>query len=586
MNERNTGLVLILVGLAVFAIRLKHPGPYVMPGGGAFYGGLALLLLGGVLQWRSRPRALGWIALAVSPIALAPAIYSIVGESEEVISLYATDASGEAANLRLWIVDREDGPWVGMSRSKAIEHSLDGAQLEMLREGEVTCVRPVLFEDLPTAQTIHAMKVRKYTAAQLAGAVGLYPQEATSSTAALRLDPCSQAVSPVEVIHRDALLIDAHADIEIPGRESRYVGADGRSQVAPDKLRAGGVDAVVMTIAVGPGPRTAAGDREARMQADAELAAVVAMTDAPDDDLVLVRTPQGLSEAHENGQLAYILGLQNARILEGRVDAIDEFHAAGVRVFALTHMGHNDFADSSRPVFIAELGQHEPDEEHGGLSDLGRAAVMRINELGAILDISQLSRAAALEAIALSSAPVIASHSAAQALTNVSRNLSDEELDRIAENGGVVHVPPFRGYLYDSADETLDANIRRARREAGLPEDYLYPFELYWELEDEAVQQAFLQSVSELLGPGSVDMMLDHIDYIARRIGVDHVGIGTDFNHGSGGTGFMGAADAMNVTAGLLERGFTEEDIRKIWGGNFLRVFTAATEQAADNDAR
>jgi membrane dipeptidase len=148
----------------------------------------------------------------------------------------------------------------------------------------------------------------------------------------------------------------------------------------------------------------------------------------------------------------------------------------------------------------------------------------------------------------------------------------------------VIHVAPFRGYLFDSSDPELDANIRAARRAAGVTEDYLYPFELYWEIDDPEAQAAFLGSVSELLGPGSLDDMLDHIDYIARRVGVDHVGIGTDFNHGSGITDFNDASEALNVTVGLLQRGYSAGDIEKIWGGNFIRVWREV-ERAAGDDA-
>ena len=375
----------------------------------------------------------------------------------------------------------------------------------------------------------------------------------------------------VASIHKAALVLDAHADIEIPGKESRYAGDDGKSQVAPEKMRAGGVDAVVMSIAVGPGPRDAEGYAAARAKADEELAAVVGIVEA--NDLVLARSANELVDAHAEGKTALILGFQNARILGGDVSALDEFYAAGVRVFALTHMGHNNFADSSRPIYISEIGAHEPTEEHGGLSDLGRAAIKRINELGGIVDVSQLSKAATLEVIELSTSPVIASHSNVRALTDVSRNLSDEEIDRIGETGGVIHVTPFRGYLFDATDKTLDTKLREIRRQAGVEEDYLYPFELYWEIDDETVQQTFLTAVSDLLGPSTMYDVVRHIDYIKDRIGVDHVGIGTDFNHGSGITGFADASEAMNVTAALLERGYTEEEVKKIWGDNFLRVF-------------
>ena len=395
------------------------------------------------------------------------------------------------------------------------------------------------------------------------------------------VDPSPEArLERARAIHERVLVLDAHADIELPEAPSPYVGEDGLSQVAPAKLHAGGVDAVVMSVAVGPGPRTQEGYAAARASANEEIAAVLALAADPANDAVIARSADELVDAHEQGKAALILGFQNALILGTDVAALDELYEAGARVFALTHMGHNDFADSSRPVFDAATGTHEADE-HGGLSDLGVAAIARINALGGLVDVTQLSRPAALQVLEISSTPVIASHSNARRLTEVTRNLSDEEIDRIGETGGVVHVVPFRGYLFDSSDRALDERIRAARKAAGVLEDYLYPFELYWEIDDPAAREAFVQSISELLGPGSVDSMLDHLDYIVGRIGVDHVGIGTDFNHGGGVEGFADASEAMNVTAGLLERGYSEDDITKIWGGNFLRVLRAAETGAA-----
>ncbi|MEL0047472.1 MAG: membrane dipeptidase, partial [Gammaproteobacteria bacterium] len=159
---------------------------------------------------------------------------------------------------------------------------------------------------------------------------------------------------------------------------------------------------------------------------------------------------------------------------------------------------------------------------------------------------------------------------------SVSRNLSDDEIDRIGATGGVVHVAPFRGYLFDSTNAQLDRAIRDARLTAGIDEDYLYPFELYWEIDDAEVKAAFLTEVRGLLDDIDLDNMLDHVDYIAERVGVDHVGIGTDFNHGSGIEGYADASDALNVTKGLLARGYSEDDVAKIWGGNLLRVWRQA----------
>lgn len=405
----------------------------------------------------------------------------------------------------------------------------------------------------------------------------------TTSLALLLLSACSESSPPTmsdaQSIHRDAITIDAHADIELPGHPSSYVGSDGLSKVSPEKMRSGGLDAVVMSIAVGPKPRTAEGYAEARRIAETELAAVQTLVADSADNIILATDPSALKDAHAQDQLALILGMQNALILGSDAAYLDELYGAGVRVFALTHMGHNDYADSSRPLFNAATGSREPDAEHGGLSDLGVAAIQRINALGGIVDIAQLSRQAALQAMEVSTSPVIASHSNVQALTAVSRNLSDEEIDRIGATGGVIHVAPFRGYLFDSANPQLDRAIRAARRTAGIDEDYLYPFELYWEIQDPAVKTAFLTNVSELLNDITLSDMLDHVDYIAQRIGVDHVGIGTDFNHGSGIEGFVDASDALNVTAGLLDRGYSKSDVAKIWGGNFLRVWQQSARQ-------
>ena len=296
----------------------------------------------------------------------------------------------------------------------------------------------------------------------------------------------------------------------------------------------------------------------------------------PANNLVLARTANDADEAKRQGKRFVFLGLQNTQIIGTDLTALDAFREAGVTVFALNHIGHNDCADSSRPNFDAATGKHEPDEEHGGLSPLGRDAIRHINELGGLVDVSQSSVNATLQTVELSRAPVIASHSNVRALCDVSRNLSDVEIDAIAARGGVIHVCPFRGYLFDTTNAQLVNDIRHARIGAGLPEKYLYPFELYWEIKDPDEQAAFRDTISRLLGPGSLDSLVNHIDYIVQRVGVDHVGIGTDFNHGGGMRGFDEASDAPNVTAALLARGYSPEQIDKIWGRNFLRALAAA----------
>ncbi len=211
------------------------------------------------------------------------------------------------------------------------------------------------------------------------------------------------------------------------------------------------------------------------------------------------------------------------------------------------------------------------------------AAIERINDLGGLVEVSQLSKAATLQAVDVSRTPVIASHSNAQALSQVARNLTDEEIDLIGANGGVVHLAAFTAYLLDLSNPSLIADIKQIRRDAGIDEQYTYPFELYWEIQDPDAQRAFLNTMRERLGPADINRLIDHVDYVVERIGVDHVGLSTDFNHGGGIQGFSNASEALNVTIGLMERGYSEQDIEKIWSGNFLRALRdAEASKAAD----
>jgi membrane dipeptidase len=158
--------------------------------------------------------------------------------------------------------------------------------------------------------------------------------------------------------------------------------------------------------------------------------------------------------------------------------------------------------------------------------------------------------------------------------------MSDQEIDLIAENDGVIHIAPFRAYIKDYSDKKLIADLKAARLSFGITEVYSYPFELYWEIEDPKEKMAFLTTISDIIGPVYVSEFVDHIDYVVNRVGINHVGIGSDFNHGAGITGFNEASDALNVTIELVRRGYSTSDIQKIWSGNFLRVLAQAENNA------
>jgi len=389
---------------------------------------------------------------------------------------------------------------------------------------------------------------------------------AASLLALMAAGPAAAQTADADAVHRRALVLDGHADVLLPTTPARYALPGGGSRTDLDHLTRGGVDAIVLSVAVGPGPRDAEGVRAARAEADAKLQRIKAFAADNPDRVGIALSADDVERLVSEGKVAVLIGFQNARSIGEDVSQIDAFYNEGVRVFALNHAGHNAFSDSSRPV-------DEPVAEHHGLSPLGREAVARLNDLGALIDVTQLSSEALAQTLALTRAPVAATHSNARALIDNTRNLTDAELDAIKANGGVVQVTPFNAYLVEP-DAAVRERIRAVRVEYGLGPDFASPTDGYASLG--AREQAFLDALTPILPRAAVSDYVDHIDNIARRIGWEHVGVGTDFDHGAGITGFDSEAEAPNVTRELLRRGYTEEQIDAIWSGNFLRVLRAA----------
>nr|WP_314435618.1 membrane dipeptidase [uncultured Brevundimonas sp.] len=373
-------------------------------------------------------------------------------------------------------------------------------------------------------------------------------------------------VQNAEAVHRSALVLDGHADVLLPSTPERYYLPNHGSRVDLDHLTQGGVDAVVLSVAVGPGPRDAAGQRAARAEADEKLSRIKAFAAENSQRVGIALSADDVTRLVEQGKVAVLIGFQNARSIGDDLSQIDAFYREGVRVFAFNHAGHNAFSDSSRPV-------DQPVAEHHGLSPLGRAAVAKLNDLGVLIDVSQLSSEALVQTLALTRAPVAATHSNARALIDNTRNLSDAELDAIKLNGGVVQLTPFNAYLVQVSASSRPG-ISALRVQYGLSPEFSAPNDGYGGLGDR--QQAFLDALNPLLPRATVSDYVDQLDYVAKRIGWDHVGVGTDFNHGAGVIGFDSEAEAPNVTRELLRRGYTQEQINAIWSGNFLRVLRAA----------
>jgi len=309
----------------------------------------------------------------------------------------------------------------------------------------------------------------------------------------------------------------------------------------------------------------------ARAEVDAKLARLHALETEEAGRLGIARSAADIDRLHAAGKIAVLIGFQNAYAFGTDVDLVDRYVAEGVRVFAFNHAGNNAFADSSRPA----VSGNEP---HGGLSALGREAVRRLNDSGVVIDVSQLTPNGVMQTLEISRAPVIASHSAVRALVDETRSLLDEELDAIAAKDGVAHVPPFNTYIAPRPPEFVAA-LGDLRARYGLPREFRGVLDNAERLEG-AARGEYTNAALKTVPRADLDDYLDHIDYLVKRIGIDHVGIGTDFDHGAGIVGYKDASEARNLTRALLERGYSAEDVAKIWSGNFMRVLRAVEAAA------
>jgi membrane dipeptidase len=394
--------------------------------------------------------------------------------------------------------------------------------------------------------------------------------------------PLSAADRDVAAIHKRAIIIDAHADVPLDlGIGHHDAAIDSESQIDLPKLERGQVDAAALAVFVNQGARGAEGYARAREEANVKLAAIQAIPKKYPKRAVLALTATDIEHAANAGKRAIIISMLNAYPLGTDINGIDQFYAGGVRCLGFVHQGNNDYADSSRPIGL-------PLVEWGGLSPLGKQAVSKLNQLGMIIDISQLTPAGVMQVLAISKAPVIASHSGLFGVVPSPRNLSDAELDALKANGGVIQIVAFAPYLMNPYAD-LFPKIAALRAKYGLSptfssvsgaDDQLTQAQkmdyTYRESEKLGVQRtSYLHEIRDMIPVASVKDLVNSIDYAVKRIGVDHVGISSDFNHSGGVVGWKNEGEARNVTAELVRHGYSDADINKIWGGNYLRVFHA-----------
>jgi membrane dipeptidase len=389
-------------------------------------------------------------------------------------------------------------------------------------------------------------------------------------------------------IHERSITIDTHVDINpnnfLAGQANYATGLG--TQVDLPKMEQGGLDGAFFSIYQGQQQDfTPEGYGRAHTTATDKVDAVHRLVNelAP-DRIELARTAADVRRIAASGKLIALMGMENGYALGEDMGSVQKFAGLGVRYLSLAHNGHSQLSDSN-------TGDGNGEYRWNGLSPLGREAVAQANRWGIVMDISHPSKQANLETMALSTAPVMASHSAARALMDHTRNLDDEQLLALKENGGVVQVVAFNTYLKIPPPPPAERQpaIGALREEFGLPATGNIQAALAaLEAGPRAEYDRRMAEVDSLYPPpprATVSDLVDHIDYVVRLIGIDHVGISSDFDGGGGIDGWSNATETFNVTLELVRRGYTEEQIGSMWSGNLLLVMEGVERVAAQLQA-
>lgn len=380
--------------------------------------------------------------------------------------------------------------------------------------------------------------------------------------------------SRVRAIHERAITVDAHLDIRDDFADSGAVtGKDTADQFDLPKLERGKLDVAVVALYSDPAKITPVSVAAARAQVDAKLDALQAFVKNNSKRVEFARSAADIERIAGEGRHAVLLSFLNALPLGEDLGLLQKYRDAGVRVFGFVHAQNTPFADSSRP----NKAYGDVPDQHGGLTPLGRSAIGELNRLGVLIDVSQLTPAGVKQTVELSRAPVIASHSGLRSRVDVPRNLTDEELELIAAKGGVVHVVAFASYLKKSEQRAADYQ-NNVWGPFGLKPGVDDPRAKLSAADYAKFQAAYRQYSSNAWRYASLGDYVDSVEAAIKRVGIDHVGLSSDFNHGGGVQGYANVGDGANVTAELVKRGYSEKDIDKLWGGNFLRVLKQAEE--------
>ncbi len=374
----------------------------------------------------------------------------------------------------------------------------------------------------------------------------------------------------VDKIQKDVITLDSHDDIPFDwATKDVDPGVDGDQQDDLVKMRKGGLDVATFIVYVAQTKRTPENYAKAKSDALTKFDAIHRMAETMYPDRVQIAySADQVRKIHDAGKLVALIGIENGYVIGKDLSLIADYYKRGARYMTLTHFGNNDIGDSSIPR--PDLGDKGP--EWGGLSPFGKQVVAEMNRVGMLVDVSHTAKTTTMQAIALSKAPVIASHSAVRALFDHPRNLDDEEMKALAAQGGVMQVVAYDSYLKAVPREKSQA-IKELLNALGIKSPEQVP---KLDAKRKAQYKAQMTAFDERWPPANVKRFVDNIDYAVKLMGIDHVGIASDFGGGGGIAGWNSAAETRNVTAELVRRGYTEKQIAKIWSGNFLRVLAQA----------
>ncbi|HBO89748.1 MAG TPA: peptidase M19 [Acidobacteria bacterium] len=392
-----------------------------------------------------------------------------------------------------------------------------------------------------------------------------------------------EIVEQARGIHERVLTIDTHDDIPFNfATEEVDPGVRGERKVDLPKMREGLLDVGYFVVFVGQTPRTPENYEKAKSDAMTKFDAIHRMTDEMyPDEIGFANTADEIESIHAAGKLVATIGIENGYVIGKDLSLVEKYHDLGARYMTLAHGGHNDIADSATPR------ADEPESEHDGLSEFGEEVVAEMNRVGMMVDVSHISKQAMLDAVVASRAPVVGSHSSMRAINDHPRNMDDEQLLALKDNGGVIQTVALGAFVKSPAPERQDA-IATLREEMGIEGRNVARSLAEQELSEDEYEarlseyETRLAQIDEQWPPADVADFVDHIDHGVNLIGIDHIGISSDFDGGGGIVGWNDASETGNVTLELVRRGYSEEEIAKLWGGNLLRVLREAERIASE----